>query len=81
MLIDTSTSPGVAIKTDLDDWIVHEDLGMQFSDNGEHAYFHVEKRGMNTADVARDLADSLGLRWSDVGFAGRKDKHGVTRQW
>lgn len=81
MLIDSSQSPGVVIKQDLDDWIVHEDLGVNLTNSGEHAYFHIEKRGLNTADVARQLADCLGLRWSDVGFAGRKDKQGITRQW
>lgn len=52
-----------------------------YSGDGEHAYFYVEKVGLNTTDVVRSAADALNLSSVDLGYAGRKDKHGVTRQW
>ncbi|HSC88192.1 MAG TPA: tRNA pseudouridine(13) synthase TruD [Polyangiaceae bacterium] len=48
---------------------------------GPHVYVWLEKTGHNTADVARALARAAGVRESDVGYAGMKDKNAVTRQW
>ena len=51
------------------------------SGEGPHAWIWIEKRLRNTADVARDLAEALDLERRQVGYAGRKDKLAVTRQW
>ena len=48
---------------------------------GEHLYVEIEKEGLTTDQVAAVLAKAAGVRGHDVGFAGRKDRHGVTRQW
>ncbi|MGH8401682.1 MAG: tRNA pseudouridine(13) synthase TruD, partial [Gammaproteobacteria bacterium] len=40
----------------------------------------VEKRGANTAWVARELARIAGVRSRDVSYAGRKDRNAVTTQ-
>lgn len=48
---------------------------------GEHLYVRVEKRSMTTRDAVRLLSDSSGAPMSEVGTAGMKDKHAVTRQW
>ncbi|MCH9010585.1 MAG: tRNA pseudouridine(13) synthase TruD [Chloroflexi bacterium] len=50
------------------------------SGEGSHAYALVEKRGLATLDVVKALRDR-GVPERAVGFAGRKDKHAVTRQW
>ncbi|MCH8551608.1 MAG: tRNA pseudouridine(13) synthase TruD [Natronospirillum sp.] len=47
----------------------------------EHLWLCVEKRGANTGWVARQLAEALGVRARHVGYAGRKDRHALTRQW
>jgi tRNA pseudouridine13 synthase len=47
---------------------------------GEHLYCTVEKRGRTTPDVARELAQALGVKDRDVGTAGLKDKRAVTVQ-
>lgn len=39
------------------------------------------KRGMSTEDAVRTLAVALGIGVGDVGFAGRKDRDAVSRQW
>ena len=41
----------------------------------------MEKRDRTTEQVARDLARVSGVPARDVGYAGRKDRHAVTRQW
>lgn len=48
---------------------------------GKHTFLFVEKRGRTTEQVARDLARVSGGAARDVGIAGRKDRHAVTRQW
>ncbi len=60
---------------------VSEELGFQPSGEGEHEFLYVEKTGANTDWVARGLARHAGVRQVDVGYAGRKDRHAVTRQW
>ncbi len=48
---------------------------------GEHLYVEIEKEGVNTDVVAKALAACCGRREHDVGYAGRKDRHAITRQW
>jgi len=48
---------------------------------GEHTFVHVEKRLRSTEEVARELARIAGASPRDVGYAGRKDRVAVARQW
>ncbi len=63
------------------DFQVVERLGFEPAGSGEHDYLWVEKTGANTEWVARQLARHAGARSADVGFAGMKDRHAITRQW
>ncbi len=58
-----------------------ENLGFEFSGSGEHDYLWVEKTAANTDWVARQLARHAEVRPADVGYAGMKDRHAITRQW
>ncbi len=60
---------------------VTEQLGFEPSGDGEHAFLYIEKTGANTAWVAGQLARFAGVPERDVGYAGLKDRHAVTRQW
>lgn len=51
------------------------------SGEGEHLWLDVEKNGANTAFVAQQLAEAAGVQERDVGYAGLKDRHAITRQW
>lgn len=70
-----------AIRTELNDFDVTEELGFDFSGDGEHDYLFIEKRGANTEWVSRQLASHADVPARDVGYAGLKDRHAVTRQW
>ncbi|MGA0588707.1 tRNA pseudouridine(13) synthase TruD [Dyella sp. KRB-257] len=63
-----------------EDFIVEEILGYDTDGAGEHALLWVEKRGANTDWVARELARFAGVPPVNVGYAGLKDRHAVTRQ-
>lgn len=64
-----------------EDFLVEEELGYEPEGEGEHLWLWIEKRGLNTEQVARELARLAGVRASDAGFAGLKDRHALTRQW
>ncbi|HSM29216.1 MAG TPA: tRNA pseudouridine(13) synthase TruD [Woeseiaceae bacterium] len=70
-----------SIRNQPSDFQVVENLGFEFSGSGEHDYLWVEKTAANTDWVARQLARHAGARPADVGYAGMKDRHAVTRQW
>ena len=69
------------MRTTPDDFQVTEELSYQFTGDGEHDFLWVEKRGANTEWVSRQLARFAEVPAKDVGYAGLKDRHAVTRQW
>jgi tRNA pseudouridine13 synthase len=48
---------------------------------GEHLFVEIEKEGLNSDDVLEALARATGRPRRDVGYAGRKDRTSVARQW
>ena len=82
---------GTAIlKQCADDFVVEEQLGFEpgtgpspdsGSGPGEHLWLWVEKRHLNTDQVALELARVLGVARDAVSFSGLKDRHALTRQW
>ncbi len=67
-------------RVEPEDFEVEEISGFEPSGEGEHRWLWIEKRGANTEWVARQIAAFAGVQPVDVGFAGRKDRHAVTRQ-
>jgi len=62
-------------------FIVEEEPAYLPEGSGEHLYVHIEKEGLTTESVAESLAKACGKHHRDVGYAGRKDRHAITRQW
>lgn len=48
---------------------------------GEHVWLEIRKTGHNSETVAEWLARVAGVARVAVGYAGRKDRHAVTKQW
>lgn len=69
------------IRSSVSDFVVNEQLDIDCSGDGEHDWLWLEKSGANTNWVAERLAGHAGVAPKDVGFAGLKDRHAVTRQW
>jgi tRNA pseudouridine13 synthase len=69
------------IRSTPSDFDVTELLDIDFSGDGEHDWLYVEKTGANTHWVAEQLSKHASVRQVDVGYAGLKDRHAVTRQW
>jgi tRNA pseudouridine13 synthase len=64
-----------------EDFVVEEIARVDPVGEGAHLWLWVEKLSANTDWVARQLASRYGCRPRDVGYAGLKDRHALTRQW
>ncbi len=63
-----------------EDFIVEEINAFEAHGEGEHLLLTIEKRGLNTAFVAKELSKWAGIGEMGIGYAGLKDRHAVTRQ-
>jgi tRNA pseudouridine13 synthase len=64
-----------------EDFVVDEIPAYAPSGEGGHTFVRIEKRDATTEEIARALARAAGVAPRDVGYAGRKDRRAVTRQW
>ena len=71
---------GGVIKQRPSDFLVEEQPLYEPTGSGEHLLLYVEKRSQTTSDVIRRVAKMFHVRRRDVGYAGLKDKHAITRQ-
>jgi len=69
------------IRSCPEDFVVEEIPRLVPEGEGSHLWLWVEKRSANTDWVARELAKVAGCPQRDVGYAGLKDRHAITRQW
>ena len=69
------------LRTCPEDFVVEEVPLYRPSGVGTHTFLHIEKRLRNTDDVARELARMAHVSPRDVGYAGRKDRLAIARQW
>jgi tRNA pseudouridine13 synthase len=78
----TPELPGIGgvIKRYNEDFWVEEVPLYPASGQGTHTYFVIEKQGLTTLAAIRLIAQALGRPPRDIGYAGLKDAHGVTRQ-
>ncbi|MGI1677745.1 MAG: tRNA pseudouridine(13) synthase TruD [Cellvibrionaceae bacterium] len=68
-------------RVEIDDFIVHEELGFSPSNEGEHIYIQIKKRNQNTQWIAKEIAKFIGVTPRDVGYCGLKDRFAETTQW
>lgn len=71
---------GGVIRQELADFHVTERPLYLPEGEGWHLYLWLEKRGLTTRDIVLAL-QAAGLHEKDIGVAGLKDKHAITRQW
>jgi tRNA pseudouridine13 synthase len=78
----TAELPGIGgqIKAEPEDFFVEEIPLYQPQGDGQHVYAFIEKRGMSTFAAMRKIAAALNISSGNIGYAGLKDAHAVTRQ-
>lgn len=69
------------LKVVPEDFRVDEILGFEPGGEGEHVFLHLEKRELNTQDLAQRISTLSGIHPRDISFSGMKDRNAVTRQW
>ena len=79
-LLDPSPLTGT-IRTAPEDFIVEEIPAYLPCGNGSHLMIEIEKRSRTTDEVIQTLARHLKISPNDIGCAGLKDRHAITRQW
>lgn len=81
LLTEDLPGTGGAAKVAPEDFLVEEVPAYAASGAGEHLYLWIEKRGLSTSEAVRMLTRAFNVHERDVGYAGQKDRHAVTRQW
>jgi len=69
------------IRDSAADFEVEEIPAFEPAGTGDHLFLWVQKRGYSTSELTRHIARTCGISSRDIGTAGQKDKHAVTRQW
>lgn len=68
-------------KTLPEDFVVEELPAYEPCGSGDHTWLLVEKRGLSTMDMLRELAEMLDRDERSFGIAGLKDAQAISRQW
>src|SRR5947209_18678819 len=78
----TRDFPGIGgvIKQRPEDFFVQELPLYEPSGEGEHVHCEIQKTGITTFEAIHRLADALHVSSRDIGYAGMKDAHAITRQ-
>jgi tRNA pseudouridine13 synthase len=79
----TAALPGIGgvLRTTPEDFLVDEEAAYPPSGTGDHVFVRIEKRGLTTPQAVDRIARALVINARDIGVAGMKDRHAVTRQW
>ena len=68
------------LKHTPEDFLVEELPLYPATGSGDHLLIEVEKRGLTTLHAISRMAQALGRKPRDFGYAGMKDRHALTRQ-
>lgn len=71
----------VCFSKNSNDFVVREKALYEFSGSGEHLILHIQKKDLSTSEALRILSEISGIKMRDFGYAGLKDKQGLTSQF
>lgn len=63
------------------DFVVEEIPLYPFTGSGEHLILYVRKKNLSTWELISLLANHLGIKGREIGYAGLKDKNAMTKQY
>jgi len=64
-----------------ENFVVEEIPLYPFAHTGEWLMLKVRKKGLTTDEMLKKLSSATGIKIRDIGYAGLKDKEGMTIQW
>ena len=68
-------------KQSMRDFVVDEIPLYPFSGEGEHMVLHIRKKNLSTWEMIDRISNHLGIKAREIGYAGLKDKHAMTKQY
>ena len=79
----TADLPGIGgeLKQEPGDFEVEEIPAYMPSGSGEHLFLWIEKTGITTEQLTKQIVQTLRVANMDIGVAALKDRHAVTRQF
>ena len=77
----THSAIDVLFTKNSSDFVVNEIPLYEFSGDGEHLVLHVRKKDLTTWQMIQALSEVCGAKTRDFGYAGLKDKDGMTTQY
>ncbi|EAH8300110.1 tRNA pseudouridine(13) synthase TruD [Campylobacter fetus] len=81
-LLGTTHSPiNAHFSKNASDFVVRENPLYSFSGSGEHLVVEIQKKGMTTSEALTVLSRQSRAKMRDFGYAGLKDKEGMTTQF
>ena len=82
MIWSSGNLPGTggSYKLCPEDFFVEELPLYPCSGQGEHLFLQIEKRGLSTPEMLRQISACLKIAPRDIGYAGLKDAQAITRQ-
>lgn len=78
---NTHSKIDVYFSKNSNDFVVREIPLYEFSGSGEHLILHIQKKDLSTNELLKDLSAATGVKARDFGYAGLKDKQGLTFQY
>lgn len=78
-----TSSPGIGgkIKVYPEDFIVKEVIPKSIFRGGRCRIYLLKKKNWETMAAIKEIAKRIGIHYSEIGFAGTKDRHAVTYQY
>lgn len=71
----------IKVKCQPEDFIVEEKVLLTFAEAGPYTVYTLRKSDWNTADAVRQIAHAWKLKYADIAYGGKKDRHGQTLQY
>lgn len=71
----------VKLKTIPEDFVVLENYSPNFNEDGNYSIFLLEKKDYSTMKVIKIISDILGVKITNIGYSGIKDKVAITKQY
>ncbi|GAA4364366.1 tRNA pseudouridine(13) synthase TruD [Kangiella marina] len=68
-------------KSQMSDFVVEESLRFELSGEGAHHFLYIQKQNVNTDIVVQKLRRFADVKSTDIGYAGKKDRFAIARQW
>lgn len=79
--LNHSSIENVHFSKNSSDFVVREIPLYEFSGNGEHLILQIQKKDLTTFEALKILSAITGVKERDFGYAGLKDKQGMTVQF